>query len=60
MLPAENLNNSIKNFWPKNGPSILEVEKYVKKYSKVKIPKLKKNISRREFISLKIFEFKNA
>ena len=27
---------------------------------KVKIPKLKKNISRREFISLKIFEFKNA
>ena len=27
---------------------------------KVKIPKLKKNISRREFISMKIFEFKNA
>ena len=27
---------------------------------KVKIPKLKKDISRREFISLKIFEFKNA
>ena len=37
MLPAENLNNSIKKFWPKNGPSILEVEKYVKKYSKEKI-----------------------
>jgi len=37
MLPAENLNNDIKKFWPKNGPSILEVEKYVKKYSKEKI-----------------------
>ena len=37
MLPAENLNNNIKKFWPKNGPSILEVEKYVKKYSKEKI-----------------------
>ena len=37
MLPAENLNSDIKNFWPKNGPSISEVEKYVKKYSKEKI-----------------------
>ena len=37
MLPAENLNNDIKKFWPKNGPSILEVEKYIKKYSKEKI-----------------------
>jgi hypothetical protein len=27
---------------------------------KVKIPKLKKKISRREFLSMKIFEFKNA
>ena len=27
---------------------------------KVKIPKLKKKISRRDFISLKLFEFKNA
>ena len=27
---------------------------------KVKIPQLKKKISRRDFISLKIFEFKNA
>ena len=27
---------------------------------KVKIPKLKKHISRREFISMKIFEFKDA
>ena len=37
MLPAENLDNKIKKFWPKNGPSIQEVEKYVKKYSKEKI-----------------------
>ena len=37
MLPAENLNNDIKKFWPKDGPSILEVEKYIKKYSKEKI-----------------------
>ena len=36
MLPAENLDNKIKEFWPKNGPSIEEVEKYVKKYSKEK------------------------
>ena len=37
MLPAENLDNKIKEFWPKNGPSTKEVEKYVKKYSKEKI-----------------------
>ena len=37
MLPAENLDNRIKEFWPKDGPSIKEVEKYVKKYSKEKI-----------------------
>ena len=37
MLPAENLNNDIKKFWPKDGPSISEVEKYIKKYSKEKI-----------------------
>ena len=37
MLPAENLDNKIKKFWPKNGPSTEEVEKYVKKYSKEKI-----------------------
>jgi len=37
MLPAENLDNKIKEFWPKNGPSAKEVEKYVKKYSKEKI-----------------------
>ena len=37
MLPAENLDNKIKEFWPKNGPSTKEVEKYIKKYSKEKI-----------------------
>ena len=37
MLPAQNLDERIKKFWPKNGPSIEEVEKYVKKYSKEKI-----------------------
>ena len=37
MLPDENLDNKIKEFWPKNGPSAKEVEKYVKKYSKEKI-----------------------
>ena len=37
MLPADNLDNKIKEFWPKNGPSTEEVEKYVKKYSKEKI-----------------------
>ena len=34
MQPAENLDNKIKKFWPKNGPSTKEVKKYVKKYSK--------------------------
>ena len=37
MQPAENLENKIKKIWPNNGPSIEEVEKYVKKYSKEKI-----------------------
>jgi len=37
MQPAENLENTIKKLWPKNGPSSLEVEKYIKKYSKEKI-----------------------
>ena len=37
MLPAENLDSKIKEFWPKNGPSTEEIEKYVKKYSKEKI-----------------------
>jgi len=37
MLPTESLDIKIKEFWPKNGPSHEEVEKYVKKYSKEKI-----------------------
>ena len=37
MLPAESLDNKIKEFWPKSGPSTQEVEKYIKKYSKEKI-----------------------
>ena len=37
MLPAEKLDNKIKEFWPKNGPSTQEVEKYIKKYSREKI-----------------------
>ena len=37
MLPAENLDNKIKKFWPKNGPATEEVEKYVEKYSNEKI-----------------------
>ena len=37
MLPAENLDNKIKEFWPKNGPSTEEIEKYITKYSKEKI-----------------------
>ena len=35
--PVQNLNNKIKELWPKDGPSSLEVEKYIKKYSKEKI-----------------------
>ena len=37
MLSVENLDSKIKEFWPKNGPSTEEIEKYVKKYSKEKI-----------------------
>ena len=37
MFVQENLNNKLKEFWPKNGPSTNEVEKYVQKYSKEKI-----------------------
>jgi len=37
MLPSENIDSKIKEFWPKNGPSPQEVEKYIKKYSKEKI-----------------------
>ena len=37
MSIAKNLDNKIKKFWPKSGPVIQEIEKYVKKYSKEKI-----------------------
>ena len=37
MLPAEKLDNKIKEFWPKDGPPSEEINKYIKKYSKEKI-----------------------
>ena len=37
MQPAENIDNKIKEFWPKNGPPSEEISKYIKKYSKEKI-----------------------
>ena len=37
MSTTENLDNKIKEFWPKNGPPTQEIEKYIKKYSKEKI-----------------------
>ena len=37
MLDVENLDNRIKEFWPKDGPPTQEVKKYVKKYLKEKI-----------------------
>ena len=37
MHTIENLHNKIKEFWPKSGPEIHEIEKYVKKYSKEKL-----------------------
>ena len=37
MPTLENLNNNIKEFWPKSGPPTQEIEKYVKKYLKEKI-----------------------
>ena len=37
MLPAKNFDTKIKEFWPKDGPSTQEIEKYIKKYSKEKI-----------------------
>ena len=36
MQPAENLESKIKELWPKNGPSSLEVEKYIKNTLKKK------------------------
>tara|TARA_B100000959_G_scaffold255451_1_gene287836 strand:+ start:485 stop:1357 length:873 start_codon:yes stop_codon:yes gene_type:complete len=37
MSLAKNLDDRIKEFWPKNGPAVEEIEKYIKKYSKEKI-----------------------
>ncbi len=37
MPTTENINNKIKEFWPKDGPANNEIEKYIKKYSKEKI-----------------------
>ena len=37
MLSVENLDNKIKESWPKNGPPVQEIQKYIKKYSKEKI-----------------------
>ena len=37
MLSAENLDNKIKEFWPKDGPPTEEIDKYIKKYLKEKI-----------------------
>jgi acetylglutamate kinase len=37
MSIVENLNNKVKEFWPKTGPATQEIDKYVKKYSKEKI-----------------------
>jgi acetylglutamate kinase len=37
MIEVENLDSRIKKFWPKDGPEINEIEKYIKKYSKEKI-----------------------
>ena len=37
MSTAENIDNRIKEYWPKDGPANNEIEKYIKKYSKEKI-----------------------
>ena len=37
MFTTENLENKIKEFWPKDGPATHEIVKYIKKYSKEKI-----------------------
>ena len=37
MSTAENIDNRIKQHWPKDGPANTEIEKYIKKYSKEKI-----------------------
>jgi len=37
MLADENLDSKINQFWPKDGPSTNEIQKYIKKYSREKI-----------------------
>jgi len=37
MSEEKKLDNKIKNFWPKNGPSTKKIDKYVKKYLKEKL-----------------------
>ena len=37
MSEIENLDTVVKEFWPKNGPEIQKIDKYIKKYSKEKI-----------------------
>jgi acetylglutamate kinase len=37
MSEIKNLDTVLKEFWPKNGPEIQKIEKYIKKYSKEKI-----------------------
>ncbi len=37
MASSNNLDNQIEKFWPKDGPLIGEVKKYIKKYTKEKI-----------------------
>ena len=37
MISGENLDNKIKKLWPKDGPPIQKVKKYIKKYLKEKI-----------------------
>ncbi len=37
MQTGENLDNKIKEFWPKDGPPTQEIKKYIKKYLKEKI-----------------------
>ena len=37
MSTAQNIDNRINEYWPKDGPANTEIEKYIKKYSKEKI-----------------------
>ena len=37
MSTAQNIDNRINEYWPKDGPANTEIEKYIKKYSKERI-----------------------